>query len=155
SRACSSCSAQHWQGECSCGSRCSSAECCCGKETGSKYMTVLPLLRQRAFPIARSLPLNVGILHFVGIGGIGMSCIAEILHSLGYKIQGSDIAEGANVDRVRDMGIKIIIGHNAANIENASAVVISSAVKANNPEVIAAREHRIPIVRRAEMLAEL
>lgn len=118
-------------------------------------MTILSLIRQKTFPIARNLPLNVGILHFVGIGGIGMSGIAEILHNLGYQVQGSDLVESANLDRLRALGIKIIVGHDAANIENASAVVISSAVKPDNPEVIAARANRIPIVRRAEMLAEL
>lgn len=84
-----------------------------------------------------------------------MSGIAEILHNLGYQVQGSDLVESANLDRLRALGIKIIVGHDAANIENASAVVISSAVKPDNPEVIAARANRIPIVRRAEMLAEL
>lgn len=118
-------------------------------------MTVLNMLRQKAFPIAKSLPLNVGILHFVGIGGIGMSGIAEILHNLGYKVQGSDVAESANVDRLRTLGIKVAIGHHAENIDSASAVVISSAVKPDNVEVIAARSRRIPIVRRSEMLAEL
>ena len=118
-------------------------------------MTVLSILRQKAFPIARNMPLNVGILHFVGIGGIGMSGIAEILHNLGYKVQGSDLAESANVDRLRELGIKVLIGHAAGNIKNASVIVISSAVKIDNPEVVAARAERIPVVRRAEMLAEL
>ena len=118
-------------------------------------MTVLPLLRQKAFPVAKHLPLNIGILHFVGIGGIGMSGIAEVLHNLGYKVQGSDIAESANVERLRSLGIKVMIGHATENTVNASAVVISSAVKDTNPEVIVARTNRIPVVRRAEMLAEL
>ncbi len=117
-------------------------------------MTILPL-RPKAFPIARSLPLTIGLLHFVGIGGIGMSGIAEILYNLGYKIQGSDKAESANVDRLRHLGIKVTVGHDAANIEDAAAIVISSAVKMDNPEVVAARASRIPIVRRSEMLAEL
>ncbi len=118
-------------------------------------MTFSATSRLKAFPIAASMPLNVGILHFVGIGGIGMSGIAEILHNLGYKVQGSDIAEGANVDRLRGLGIKVAIGHDAINIKNASAIVISSAVKSDNPEVVGARAARIPVVRRAEMLAEL
>ncbi|MEI7670103.1 MAG: UDP-N-acetylmuramate--L-alanine ligase [Pseudomonadota bacterium] len=118
-------------------------------------MSVIQLQRQKAFPIAKSLPLEVGILHFVGIGGIGMSGIAEILHNLGYKVQGSDIAENANVERLRKLGIKIAIGHKPENIENASALVISSAVKQDNPEFMEARANRIPIVRRSEMLSEL
>jgi UDP-N-acetylmuramate--alanine ligase len=118
-------------------------------------MTVLPLVRKKAFPIARSMPLGVGILHFVGIGGIGMSGIAEILHNLGYQVQGADIAESANTERLRALNIKIAIGHRSENVTNASAVVISSAVKPDNPEVIAARAQRIPVVRRSEMLAEL
>lgn len=103
----------------------------------------------------RSIPLNIGNLHFVGIGGIGMSGIAEILHNLGYTVQGSDIADSANVKRMRDLGINVAIGHAAENIADASVVVISSAVKSDNPEVIAARERLLPVVRRAEMLGEL
>lgn len=101
------------------------------------------------------LPLDIGIVHFVGIGGIGMSGIAEILHNLDYQVQGSDIAESANVQRLRDMGIDIKIGHRAENVENAKVVVVSSAIKLENPEVTAAREKFVPIVRRAEMLGEL
>ena len=112
-------------------------------------------LRPKAFPIARNMPLDVGMLHFVGIGGIGMSGIAEILHNLGYKVQGSDLTENANVDRLRKLGIEVFIGHLAENLKTASAVVISSAVKSDNPEVAAARAQRIPVVRRSEMLAEL
>ncbi len=100
-------------------------------------------------------PLNVGLIHFVGIGGIGMSGIAEILHTLGYKVQGSDLTDNANARRLRGMGLSIMIGHKAENIGNAAIVVISSAVKKDNPEVIAAREAFLPIVRRAEMLGEL
>ena len=99
--------------------------------------------------------LEVGILHFIGIGGIGMSGIAEILHSLGYKVQGSDMTDNANVKRLREKGITIHIGHKAENLGDAGVVVISSAVKRDNPEVIAAREALLPIVRRAEMLGEL
>jgi UDP-N-acetylmuramate--alanine ligase len=118
-------------------------------------MSIMSLIRPKAFPIARSLPLDVGMLHFVGIGGIGMSGIAEILHNLGYKVQGSDLTENANVERLRGLGIEVTIGHTAEHLKTASVVVISSAVKADNPEVIAARAERIPVVRRAEMLAEL
>ncbi|MEX0921921.1 MAG: UDP-N-acetylmuramate--L-alanine ligase [Rhodovibrionaceae bacterium] len=103
----------------------------------------------------RALPLDIGLIHFVGIGGIGMSGIAEILHNLGYQVQGSDIAENANVRRLRGLGISVEIGHKAENVAEALVVVISSAVKADNPEVQAARARFIPIVRRAEMLAEL
>ena len=103
----------------------------------------------------RALPLNIGTIHFVGIGGIGMSGIAEVLHNLGYIVQGSDMAEGANVKRLRDLGIKVFIGHAAENVGEAQVVVISSAVKATNPEVSGARARLIPVVRRAEMLGEL
>lgn len=100
-------------------------------------------------------PLSVGKIHFVGIGGIGMSGIADILHHLGYEVQGSDQADNANVKRLRAQGVKIFVGHEAAHIEGAGVVVISSAVKADNPEVKAARGKRIPVIRRAEMLGEL
>jgi len=101
------------------------------------------------------LPLEVGRLHFVGIGGIGMSGIAEILHNLGYQVQGSDVAESANVKRLRELGIAIEIGHDAANLAGVAVVVISSAIKESNPELIEARARRLPVVRRAEMLGEL
>jgi UDP-N-acetylmuramate--alanine ligase len=103
----------------------------------------------------RALPLEIGILHFVGIGGIGMSGIAEILHNLGYKVQGSDQADGANVKRLRALGVAIEIGHRAENLGAAEVVVVSSAVTADNPEVAAARSRLLPVVRRAEMLGEL
>ena len=103
----------------------------------------------------RTLPLDIGVIHFVGIGGIGMSGIAEVMHNLGYRVQGSDQAEGANVIRLRDLGIEAKIGHAAENLGEARVVVISSAVQPDNPEVLAAREAMIPVVRRAEMLAEL
>ncbi len=103
----------------------------------------------------KALPLSIGTLHFVGIGGIGMSGIAEILHNLGYKVQGSDVAENANVKRLIGLGVPVVIGHAAANVAEAQVVVVSSAVKPDNPEVVAARERLIPVVRRAEMLAEL
>ncbi|MEM7441851.1 MAG: UDP-N-acetylmuramate--L-alanine ligase [Pseudomonadota bacterium] len=103
----------------------------------------------------REMPLDIGRIHFVGIGGIGMSGIAEILGNLGYDVQGSDIAEGPNVERLRALGIPVAIGHRAENIADCAVVVASSAVKANNPEVAAARAAMIPVVRRAEMLGEL
>lgn len=103
----------------------------------------------------RGLPLDIGTIHFVGVGGIGMSSIAEILHNLGYHVQGSDVADGYNVKRLRELGVAVVIGHKAENIIGASVVVISSAVKSDNPEVSAARSKFIPVVRRAEMLAEL
>ena len=103
----------------------------------------------------RALPLSIGTIHFVGIGGIGMSGIAEVLHNLGYSVQGSDIAEGANVLRLREQGIPVAVGHAAENLGQAQVVVVSSAVKRDNPEVQAARKRLLPVVRRAEMLAEL
>ncbi len=110
----------------------------------------------RAFSLGNHMQLDVGMLHFVGIGGIGMSGIAEVLHNLGYKVQGSDIADNYTVDHLRKNNITVVIGpHRAENIAGASVVVISSAVKADNPEVVEARAQRIPVVRRAEMLAEL
>jgi UDP-N-acetylmuramate--alanine ligase len=103
----------------------------------------------------RIIPLDIGLIHFVGIGGIGMSGIAEILHNLGYAVQGSDVADSANVARLRDQGIAVHIGHREENLGNAKVVVISSAIRGHNPEVDAARARLIPVVRRAEMLAEL
>ena len=103
----------------------------------------------------RSLPLSIGPLHFVGIGGIGMSGIAEVLHNLGYAVQGSDLADSGNVRRLREAGIPVSIGHDPANLGKARVVVVSSAVKRDNPEVAAARARMIPVVQRAEMLAEL
>jgi UDP-N-acetylmuramate--alanine ligase len=101
------------------------------------------------------LPQSIGPLHFIGIGGIGMSGIAEVLINLGYKVQGTDIADNYNVKRLRQIGAKITIGHKADNLGDAEVVVVSSAVKRDNPELVAARERHIPVVRRAEMLAEL
>lgn len=103
----------------------------------------------------RALPLSIGTLHFVGIGGIGMSGIAEVLHELGYKVQGSDLSENANVQRLRANGIPVAIGHDAKNLGDAQVVVVSTAVPKDNPEVVAARSKLIPVVRRAEMLAEV
>jgi len=103
----------------------------------------------------RALPRSIGPIHFVGIGGIGMSGIAEVLHNLGYRVQGSDLADSANVRRLIDLGIPVAVGHESENLGAAEVVVTSSAVKPDNPEVIAARVRRIPVVRRAEMLGEL
>ncbi len=101
------------------------------------------------------LPRDIGPIHFVGIGGIGMSGLAEVLANLGYHVQGSDVADSANVRRLRDKGIAVTIGHDARNLDGADVVVVSSAVKRDNPELLAARAQRLPVVRRAEMLAEL
>ena len=101
------------------------------------------------------LPRDIGPVHFIGIGGIGMSGIAEVLVNLGYAVQGSDQADSANVKRLRDKGIKITIGHTADNLDDARVIVVSSAIKSDNPELAAARARRLPVVRRAEMLAEL
>lgn len=101
------------------------------------------------------MPLSIGRLHFVGIGGIGMSGIAEVMHNLGYTVSGSDMAENANVKRLRGLGIEVWVGHAAEHAEGAAVVVVSTAVRRDNPEVAAARAALIPVVRRAEMLAEL
>jgi len=103
----------------------------------------------------RALPLDIGIIHFVGIGGIGMSGIAEVMHNLGYSVQGSDLTLNANVKRLQGLGIRVFEGQAAANVAEAEVLVISSAVKSDNPEVRAARDRMIPVVRRAEMLGEL
>ena len=101
------------------------------------------------------MPQTIGLVHFIGIGGIGMSGIAEVLHNLGYQVQGSDQADSANVQRLRDKGIACFVGHKAENLGKAEVVVVSTAIKKSNPELVAARERLLPIVRRAEMLAEL
>jgi len=101
------------------------------------------------------LPREIGPIHFVGIGGIGMSGIAEVLVNLGYAVQGSDASDNYNLDRLRKAGAKVSVGHKAENVDGAEVVVVSSAIKRDNPELMAARERRIPVVRRAEMLAEL
>jgi UDP-N-acetylmuramate--alanine ligase len=103
----------------------------------------------------RGVGTDIGTIHFVGIGGIGMSGIAEVMHNLGYTVQGSDIADGYVIEGLRKRGIKVAIGHAADNVAGAAVVVTSTAVKRGNPEVEAALEQRIPLVRRAEMLAEL
>jgi UDP-N-acetylmuramate--alanine ligase len=110
---------------------------------------------QSSIQISTRVPLDVGAIHFIGIGGIGMSGIAEIMHNLGYKVQGSDAVENANVKRLRAMGITVAVGHNADNLKDAHVVVYSSAVKPGNVEFDAARLLGLPLVRRAEMLAEI
>ncbi len=103
----------------------------------------------------RQMPLDIGLIHFVGIGGIGMSGIAEVLHNLGYAVQGSDLTENANVARLRGLGITVQIGHDEANLGDAQVAIVSSAVKPGNPEVAAARARFVPVVGRSEMLGEL
>ena len=106
-------------------------------------------------PIAMQMPVNIGKLHFIGIGGIGMSGIAEILFNLGYEITGSDIKESDTTKRLENIGIKIFIGQNKNNVASAEAIVISTAIKEDNPEYISAQKNNIPIVHRSEMLAEV
>ena len=101
------------------------------------------------------LPTDIGPIHFVGIGGIGMSGIAEVLINLGYTVQGSDASDSGNVKRLRDKGARVAVGHAAENLGNAEVVVVSTAIKRDNPELAAARAKRLAVVRRAEMLAEL
>ncbi len=103
--------------------------------------------------ISKLLPK--GLMHFTGIGGIGMSGIAEILYNLGYEVQGSDLTENANIARLRDLGISINIGHNQANVKNASILIKSTAIKDDNVEVKYCKKHNIPVITRTEMLAEL
>jgi UDP-N-acetylmuramate--alanine ligase len=101
------------------------------------------------------LPQRLGPIHFIGIGGIGMSGIAEVMQNLGYTVQGSDAADNYNVKRLAEKGIRTFVGHRAENIDGAEIVVVSTAIRRDNPELAAARERRLPVVRRAEMLAEL
>src|SRR5438477_12422464 len=103
----------------------------------------------------RSLPGSIGPLHFVGIGGIGMSGIPEILHNLGYRVQGSDLADSANTRRLVDLGIPVAIGHDAENPDSAEVVVISFAVKPDNPEQVARRARRLRVARLDRILAQL
>ena len=104
---------------------------------------------------ATQVPFDIGPIHFIGIGGIGMSGIAEVLLNLGYAVQGSDARESANTERLKKLGAKIFIGQKDGQVEGAAAIVMSSAIKADNPELVEARAKSIPVVRRAEMLAEL
>jgi UDP-N-acetylmuramate--alanine ligase len=109
-------------------------------------------------PTAAAQPHGMGRvrrIHLVGVGGAGMGGIAEVLHNLGYEVSGSDLRENAVTARLKDMGVRIFIGHNAANVSDCDAVVVSTAIDADNPEILAARERRVPVVPRAEMLAEL
>jgi UDP-N-acetylmuramate--alanine ligase len=101
------------------------------------------------------LPPKLGPIHFIGIGGIGMSGVAEVMHNLGYTVQGSDAADNYNVGRLAGKGIRTFIGHRGENVDGAELVVVSTAIKRDNPELAFARERRLPVVRRAEMLAEL
>ncbi len=103
----------------------------------------------------KNVPFDIGTVHFVGIGGIGMSGIAEVMHNLGYAVQGSDLSDNANVKRLRSLGITVMIGQTADNVTGAQVIVVSSAIKADNPEVMEAKRRSLPVVRRAEMLAEL
>ena len=103
----------------------------------------------------RGVATDIGTIHFVGIGGIGMSGIAEVMHNLGYSVQGSDVAEGYVIEGLRARGIPVAIGHSADNLGDAAVVVTSTAIKRDNAEVVAAYANRVPVVRRAEMLAEL
>ncbi|RAK51284.1 UDP-N-acetylmuramate--L-alanine ligase [Phenylobacterium deserti] len=103
----------------------------------------------------RPVPFDIGPVHFIGIGGIGMSGIAEIMLRIGYTVQGSDAKASANTERLEKLGAKIFVGHDAAHVDGASAIVYSTAVKADNPEMVEGRKRRLPLVRRAEMLAEL
>jgi UDP-N-acetylmuramate--alanine ligase len=103
----------------------------------------------------RGVATDIGTIHFIGIGGIGMSGIAEVMHNMGYSVQGSDVAEGYVVEGLRKKGIKVMIGHKAENLGDAAVVVTSTAIKRGNPEVELALETRVPVIRRAEMLAEL
>lgn len=103
----------------------------------------------------KGVATDIGTIHFIGIGGIGMSGIAEVMHNLGYRVQGSDMAESYVVEGLRARGIKVMIGHAAENLGDAAVVVTSTAIKRGNPEVELALEKRVPVIRRAEMLAEL
>lgn len=104
---------------------------------------------------AQVMPKNLGIIHLIGIGGIGISGIAEVLVNLGYSVQGSDIAESANVERLRGKGVKVFVGHKADNVAAAAVIVKSTAVQDDNPEIQEGRKRKIPILKRAEMLAEI
>ncbi|MGE0594970.1 MAG: UDP-N-acetylmuramate--L-alanine ligase [Hyphomonadaceae bacterium] len=105
--------------------------------------------------IRRAIPFDTGPIHFVGVGGIGMSGIAAVMRNFGYDVTGSDAKESVNTERLRAQGVRIFIGHKAENVGEAGVVVISSAIKGGNPEVDAARARGVPVVRRAEMLAEI
>src|SRR6185312_5091633 len=131
---------------------------------GTSHVTGISDPAQTAFPLSppapksarrmgmklRPVPFALGPIHFIGIGGIGMSGIAEIMLRIGYVVQGSDAKASANTERLEKLGARIFVGHDAAHVgEHVSAVVYSTAVKQDNPEMVAARERRIPLVRRA------
>jgi UDP-N-acetylmuramate--alanine ligase len=103
----------------------------------------------------KKLSGTLGVIHFIGIGGIGMSGIAEIMHNLGYRVQGSDLSENNNTKRLASLGIRVYTSHQAENIIGVSYVVISTAIKSDNPEIVEAKKRNIPVIKRAEMLAEL
>ena len=127
-----------------------------GEETGAGAKSITSVYDAVMIARLRPVPFDLGPVHFVGIGGIGMSGIAEIMLKIGYRVQGSDAKSSANTERLEKLGARIFVGHDAEHIgEGVSAVVYSTAVKQDNPELKAARERRIPLVRRAEMLAEL
>ena len=126
-----------------------------GTPTQRQPATVAPLSPAPAVLAREGFHRRVRRIHFVGIGGAGMSGIAEVLLNLGYAVSGSDLAEGAAVARLRQLGAQVAIGHEGANLGDTDVVVISSAVRPDNPELQAAQARRIPVVRRAEMLAEL
>src|SRR3954454_5884643 len=102
----------------------------------------------------RGVGTDIGTIHFIGIGGIGMSGIAEVMHILGYKVQGSDVAEGYVVEGLRKAGIRVAIGHRADNLGEAAVVVMSTAIPKDNPELVCAYERRIPVVRRGGVLPQ-
>lgn len=104
---------------------------------------------------ATKLPVDIGAIHFVGIGGIGMSGIAEVLVNLGYTVQGSDLKASKITNRLADLGARIFEGQRAENLDGAEVVVVSTAIKPGNPELDEARKRGLPVVRRADMLAEL
>ncbi len=118
-------------------------------------MLVSQKISNMAFNIGHFATRRIKQVHFVGIGGSGMGGIAEVMVNLGYKVYGSDLQKNAITQRLSELGATIYTQHDASNVEGADVVVMSSAVKADNPEIIAAREQRIPVVPRAEMLAEL
>ena len=93
-----------------------------------------------------NLPLSIGLIHFIGIGGIGMSGIAEVLNELGYEVSGSDIAENSNTKRLKDLGIEVFIGHEKTNVSGAQIIVVSTAISKDNSELIEAKSKKIPIV---------
>src|SRR5262249_15426497 len=119
------------------------------RRTENRFPLFLALLRVETRSM--KLPTDIGPIHFIGIGGSCMCGIAEVLINLGYKVQGSDASDSANVKRLRDKGATVAIGHNADNLGAAEVVVVSTAIKRDNPEIVAARAKRLPVVRRAEM----